>query len=130
MPAPVHPQQLQAALSASVGEMEGFRHGGPGSSPIIQNSSFGPQQPHQDLSGSGDNTFYQSQHSAGVRGVRKEIQLAPASMAPPPTLYVKKCSKCDWSSIPTYDANAYSGAVSDYDSHMREFHHEPTVDKF
>ena len=129
MPAPITPQQLQSALTASMAETEGFRHGGPkpatnlqSTSSTPQSTSFAPQPPYQDLARPGETTFYPTQHTA-VYG--QDQQMVPTGLTPLPTLYVKKCTKCEWSSIPTYDGNAYSGAVSDYDSHMKESHPDP-----
>lgn len=128
MPAPITSQQLSTALAASIAETEGFRHAGPGPAFTPQSTSFAPsftpQHSNQDLASSRDNSHYQTQHNA-VFGYDQQT----SGLAPLPILYVKKCSKCEWSSIPTYDGNAYSGAVSDYDSHMKESHPDPKTNE-
>ena len=129
-PAPVSTPQLQSALAFARAETESFRHGGPGPSSVSQNTT---QQPHLNQASSVDNTFYLGQHSQGQEqqlvtpsaGVVQSATPAAAIGSIPIPLYVMKCQKCDWSSIPTHDANAYAGAVSHYDSHMREFHPVP-----
>ena len=48
----------------------------------------------------------------------------PVPMPNQPVLFVKRCDRCNWSSIASYDPRSYDGAVRDYDSHMREAHSE------
>ena len=128
MPASVTPQQLQSALKATMTETESFRHAGPRPSSNPQSTSFAlppsyPQQPHTDGAILRESSIYQTQSSAGYG--QDPMMLTPGMVPNQPRLFVKTCSKCDWSSIPTYDGNAYHGAVSDYDSHMREAHPVP-----
>ena len=81
---------------------------------------YSHHQPLQEQASSG--SMYQPSHPGHNNSFEQHLA---QDQTPQPVLYIKSCSKCDWSSIPSYDPQAYAGAVSDYESHKKEYHPDP-----
>ena len=120
MPAAMTEQQIRTNTRAAMGDISGFRHPGPMVG-IHGQEAFIPQRTLPDVS----NTEQRYGHSPG-RSVHSDSTSNSVAIPKPnqPVLFIKRCDRCDWSSIATYDPRAYDGAVRDYDSHMREAHNE------
>ena len=116
MPASMTEQQIRSNTHAAMAEMAEFRHQGPVAGVHRQELST-PQLAPPEYTRQEQQQF---SHSPG-RVANPEM---PWVLPHQPVLYVKRCEKCEWSSIATYDSRAYDGAVRDYDSHMREAHTE------
>ena len=118
MPAAMTEQQIRVNTRAAMGEVAAFRHSGPVVG-VHGQEAFTPQQTLTDV----PSTEQQYGHSPG-RAVYSDMANNSVPMPNQPVLFFKRCDRCDWSSIASYDARAYDGAVKDYDSHMREAHSE------
>ena len=118
MPTPVSLGSLQTNAKAAAADMHSMRHQGPQPDGSHQPSLGITQAPQQVPS-----TGYQASSTPVITNQSSAHQ-PPAGIALAPTFYIKYCSKCDWHSIPTTEASAYGGAVSDLDFHMKEAHPE------
>ena len=112
MPAPITEQQLRASLQATTANIASMRHQGPQAEQL---SFPTPGQP----SNSATHAHGQTPYAPPLGGVQA---LSLTNQAP--TIYVKYCNKCSWSSIPTTDGAAYAGAVIDLQDHKKEAHPE------
>ena len=132
-PTAVSDESLQANSQAALAEMHSMRHQGPKPGGSHQQFLGETQTPQQLIS----TTDYLSpsspvnpQQSLSLSSVNQPpLSLSSVNQPPPgsavaPTVYIKYCNKCNWHSIPTTDGAAYSGAVSDLESHKKEAHPE------
>ena len=120
MPTAVSEEVLASNTRAAVADMHSMRHQGPGGTE--QPSLANTQTPQQFA-----NTSFQAPSPPVTPNQSHSLSsvhhLTPGSCVAP-TTYIKYCNKCSWHSIPTTDAAAYSGAVSDLESHKKEAHPE------
>ena len=131
LPRPVQPDQLARNLQAAAQETMTFRHPGPHISHHDPVAAAAQDLPRPQVIPQGDNWSedeYSGQFQANILSTRppedRTWTVPLNSVVPHQALYVKTCRRCSWSTIPTSDPLAYSGAVADYESHLREDHPE------
>jgi hypothetical protein len=122
MPTAVAEDSLRFNVTAATADMNSMRHQGPQPGPGGSHQPFlvDTQPPQQSFS-----TGYQTPTVPVISAQTPSSVHQPSpGMTLAPTVYIKYCNKCSWHSIPTTDGAAYSGAVSDLESHKKEAHPE------